>query len=196
MSCLPSGLRWEVEPASWEVRGEQVVAAAAARTDNFVAPDGSVAVSNGARALAPAPPGNWQFTARVSVDFRANYDAGLLLLWSDEEHFAKLCLERAPSGAATVVSVVTRGVSDDANAWVVDGDTAWLRISRVAEDVYAFHASGDGGRWEFVRWFALSGSAPIRFGLAVQSPTGSGCSAAFARLALANAAPADLRDGS
>jgi regulation of enolase protein 1 (concanavalin A-like superfamily) len=132
----------------------------------------------------------------VSVDFRADYDAGVLLLWSDDRHFAKLCFERSPRGEAMVVSVVTRQVSDDANAWVVDGDSVWLRICDVADEVYAFHASADRDRWEFVRYFALPGRAPMRYGIAAQSPVGSGCTATFTGLALAETAPADLRDGS
>jgi regulation of enolase protein 1 (concanavalin A-like superfamily) len=193
---LPWGLRWDVEPASWRTRDDAIEVVAAPRTDNFIAPDGRVTVVNGARALATAPPGRWQFSARVSVDFRADFDAGVLLLWSDDRHFAKLCFERSPQGEAMVVSVVTRQVSDDANAWVVDGDGVWLRISDAADGVYAFHASVDGDRWEFVRYFALTAGAPMRYGIAAQSPVGSGCTTTFTGLTLTETALADLRDGS
>jgi hypothetical protein len=55
-------------------------------------------------------------------------------LSSDERHFAKLCLERSTHGQATIVSVVTSAVSDDADAWDVEGDAAWLRISGLTND--------------------------------------------------------------
>jgi hypothetical protein len=56
-----------------------------------------------------------------------------------------------------IVSVVTRGVSDDCNSQTVEGGEVWLRLAR-ANGVFAFHASRDGERWELVRFFAL----PVR----------------------------------
>jgi len=193
---LPLGLAWDVEPAAWRMDGDALVVDAGARTDNFIDPGGAVTALNGARALAVAPAGRWRFSARLSVEFRDDYDAGVLLLRSDDRHFAKLCLERSPRGEAMVVSVVTRDVSDDANAWVVDGDTVWLRISQLAEHRYAFHASAGGRRWDFVRHFTLAGDAPMRYGLSAQAPVGSGCTVTFADLSWSPTAPADLRDGS
>jgi uncharacterized protein len=193
---LPLGLEWEIEPESWHVDGDAVEAVAATRTDNFVDPAGSVVALNAARALAVEPPPGWQFSARVAVAFQAKYDAGVLMLWSNERHFAKLCFERSPRGEAMVVSVVTREVSDDANAFIVDADAVWLRISNIADGVYAFHARGDGPRWEMVRYSALSGGEPMRYGIAVQSPVGAGCAVTFTQLAFTEAHLQDLRDGS
>ena len=45
----------------------------------------------------------------------------------------KLCFEHSPDRQPMIVSVVTRGVSDDANAFAVDGQTAWLRVSPLLE---------------------------------------------------------------
>jgi regulation of enolase protein 1 (concanavalin A-like superfamily) len=95
-----------------------------------------------------------------------------------------------------VVSVVTRDVSDDANAWVVHADAVWLRISNLAENLYAFHAGNDGRHWDFVRHFTLTGPAPMRFGLSAQAPVGSGCVVTFTDLSFADTVPTDLRDGS
>jgi regulation of enolase protein 1 (concanavalin A-like superfamily) len=194
--ALPLGLEWAIESASWQFDGKTAAIAAARRTDAFVDPAGAPAVLNAARALARAPSGRWQFSARVTVDLHATYDAGALLLWSDDRHFAKLCFEYSPQGDAIVVSVVTRDVSDDANAWTVDGDTVWLRISNVTDQAYAFHSSGDGRRWNLVRYFALAGSRPMQYGVGVQSPTGDGCAVRFDDLRLSEAPLADLRDGS
>jgi regulation of enolase protein 1 (concanavalin A-like superfamily) len=194
--ALPFGLRWEVEPTSWHLDGSVASVVAAASTDNFVDPAGTTTALDGARALADAPQRAWQLSAKVTVDFHAAYDAGALLLWSDDQHFAKLCFEHSPQGEPMVVSVITRGVSDDANAWIVDGDTVWLRISKVADEAYAFHSSSDGRRWELVRYFALSGSGPMRYGISAQSPTGDGCAVTFEDLALSDTHLANLRDGS
>lgn len=91
-----------------------------------------------------------------------------------------------------VVSVVTRGVSDDANAFVVDGREVWLRIARIGA-AYVFHASTDGKFWQFVRHFALPGEPVV--GFVVQSPTGEGCTATFADVRFAAERLADLRGG-
>lgn len=63
----------------------------------------------------------------------------------------------------------------DANGFVVDGDTAWLRVG----PAYAFHTSADGRLWQFVRYFGL-GTDAAEAGFEVQSPTGAGCAASFA----------------
>ena len=62
-----------------------------------------------------------------------------------------------------VVSVVTRGVSDDCNSFVVDGASVWLRVARVGS-AFAFHASTDGSNWSFIRHFALETAARRRSG--------------------------------
>ena len=58
-----------------------------------------------------------------------------------------------------VVSVVTRGVSDDADSRDVEGSGTWLRISRSASGSFAFHAATDGVHWSLIRHFSL-GTGP------------------------------------
>lgn len=191
---LPYGLQWEIEPVSSHIDGADITVEAAGQSDNFIDPSGSVTALNGARAVGPAPASDWQLSARLVADLSAAYDAGVLILWSDERHFAKLCLERSPHGQAMIVSVVTREVSDDANAWDVEGDAAWLRISGLTNDTYAFHSSKDGAHWELVRYFRLVGSQPVKYGIPVQSPVGDGCSVTFEGLSVARRSLTDLRD--
>ena len=93
-----------------------------------------------------------------------------------------------------VVSVVTRGVSDDCNSHTIEGGEAWLRVARV-DGAFAFHASADGRHWQLVRHFALT-AGDVQVGFEAQSPTGSGCTATFSGFAYARRRLADLRDGS
>jgi regulation of enolase protein 1 (concanavalin A-like superfamily) len=93
-----------------------------------------------------------------------------------------------------IVSVVTRGRSDDANGYIVDGPSVWLRVARVGA-AYACHASLDGARWDFVRHFRLAGPAAA-IGFEVQSPMGEGCRSTFTDIAFQTTTLADLRDGS
>lgn len=173
--------------------GGRLVGTARPRTDLFVDPVTGAPTLNAPRLLTPAPRGEFRLSARVELKFESTYDAGCLLVWAGEATWGKLCFEYSPRGQGMAVSVVTRGVSDDANGFTVDGSTLWLRLSRKA-GAYAFHASTDGLRWEFVRHFSL-GDGPAEIGFEAQSPLGDGLTATFTELAFAPTAPADLRDG-
>jgi regulation of enolase protein 1 (concanavalin A-like superfamily) len=173
-----------------------VVATAPARTDLYIDPVDADTTLNAATLVGLPPGGDFQFSARVQVDFRARYDAGVLLLWADEKHWAKFCFEFSPSSSPMVVSVVTRGVSDDANAFVVQDRTIWLRISRT-DRAYACHARTDGATWELVRVFRLTDdTTDHRLGFEAQSPTGDGCTVTFDHIAFTTRRLTDLRDGS
>jgi regulation of enolase protein 1 (concanavalin A-like superfamily) len=94
-----------------------------------------------------------------------------------------------------VVSVVTDGLSDDANGRAVTGDSVWLRLSRIGA-ACALHASDDGVRWDLVRHFDFPAPDGLTAGFSAQSPTGEGCTATFDGLDFAAQTLADLRDGS
>lgn len=95
-----------------------------------------------------------------------------------------------------VVSVVARGVADDANAFVVDGRTVWLRVSRLGP-AFAYHASLDGKVWRMIRYFAINGaSTSVSIGFEAQSPTGDGCAVTFDNIRFTRERLSDLRNGS
>lgn len=195
LSAMPMPLRWGVAPVRAETDGRsRLVIEAGAKTDIFVDPSGEGKRLNAPRLFGPTPPGDLMFSARVEVDFTARYDAGVLLVWADEQRWAKLCFEYSPGGEPMIVSVVTRRSSDDANAFVVAGRTAWLRISRLGR-AFAFHASTDGARWLFVRYFDL-GAESVLIGFEAQSPRGAGCIATFDEISFRSARLPQLRDGS
>jgi regulation of enolase protein 1 (concanavalin A-like superfamily) len=192
---LPFPLRWAVPPERWHAGdGGSLSVHAGPRTDLFVSPQGAEPNLSAPRLLGRPGGEEFQLSARVTVDFAATYDAGVLLLYADDGAWAKLCFERSPQGEPLVVSVVTRGLSDDANAFAVAGRTVWLRVSRVAPG-WAFHASVDGAGWRFVRHFALEPSAGMSVGFLAQSPTGEGCTAEFDEIGYRVERLADLRSG-
>jgi regulation of enolase protein 1 (concanavalin A-like superfamily) len=191
------------QPDVWRRDGQSaaLVASAAARTDLYINPAGPESADaestlNAATLLGTPPDGDFQLSARVSVDFQSKYDAGVLLVWIDEQHWGKLCFEFSPAAQPMVVSVVTLGVSDDANAFVVPERSIWLRISRIGR-VYAFHAATDGTTWQLVRAFSLG--HPVTghtVGFEAQSPAGDGCTVTFDQIGFSQARLEDLRDGS
>ena len=189
---LPFPLEWLVEPAVATTSVDGAISITAWRnTDLFASPAGEEPKLGAARLLGTPPDGDFLLTAHVSAPFGARFDAGGLVLWVDEERWGKLAVEWSPQQEAMVVSVVTRGLSDDANGAVLDRGEAWLRVARIGE-LYAFHASRNGSHFHFVRQFALDGAA--RVGLLAQSPVGDGCTATFRDLRFEGRTLQDLRD--
>jgi len=189
-------------PDHWEPvvgagsRESGVLIEAGPQTDLFASPDDLDPSLNAPR-LIGVPDSRFQLSALVEVEFAATFDAGVLLVWVNERSWAKLCLEDSPTGQPMVVSVVTRGRSDDANSRDVDGSATWLRISRSTAGSYAFHAATDGVHWSLIRHFHLDcgPTDAIRIGFLAQSPTGEGCRASFSQLRYLPEALDDLRGG-
>jgi len=191
---LPAPLRWEAEPVSWSLAdGPALTIAAGARTDMFIDPQGAATTLSAPRLIGDVA-GDFLLSARVTVGFAATFDAGVLLLYAGERLWAKLCFELSPQRQPMVVSVVTRGVSDDCNSFVVGGNQVWLRVARLGQ-AFAFHAATDGASWQFVRHFALDIAGPIAAGFVAQSPTGAGCGATFDQIRFAPERLGDLRSG-
>jgi regulation of enolase protein 1 (concanavalin A-like superfamily) len=189
---LPAPLAWDVAPAAWSLEdGPLLTIAAPARSDLFSDPAGAERQVGAPRLLGPVT-GDFQLSARVRCTFAGAFDAAALLLWADERRWAKLAFEVSPQGEAMVVSVVTDGRSDDANAFVVEDDAVWLRVSRRGP-ACALHArlAGDGG-WRFVRHFAFDATY---VGFLAQSPTGEGATARFDEIGFVAQGVADLRSG-
>jgi regulation of enolase protein 1 (concanavalin A-like superfamily) len=190
---LPFELRWLTQPVSFGHEDGRLRIEAGPRTDWFVDPGGESAPVATGPALVGRAAGDYLLSARVTVDFAATFDAGVLMLHADELHWAKLCLELSPDGRPTVVSVVTRGVSDDCNSFAVDGNSVRLRIAKIGP-AFAFHASTSSERWELIRHLSLGAIDP-EVGFEAQSPTGDGCTATFDDLRFEPRRLADLRSG-
>jgi len=198
ISTLPFDLRAS-EGSVWTPTSSGVEGAAPAGTDLFVDPSGESGVAaetllNAHTLLGTPPEGDFTFAAQVTPELRATFDAGVLLAWVDDTNWAKLCFERSPAGESMIVSVVTRGTSDDANGFIVNAPEARLRLSRVGK-VLAFHAH-DGASWRFVRAFTLPRvTTELTVGFEAQSPTGDGCRVSFADITFELRTVADLRNG-
>ena len=188
-------LAWQVAPPEpAQLAGSSIAFAAGPRTDLFVDPGGADA-QLGAPLLLGRPRGDFRLSARVSAKLAATFDAAALVVWSSPSSWAKLALEYSPQREPTIVSVVTREISDDANSFALPDAVAWLRISRRRETL-AFHASVDGLWWSLVRFFSITGAGEASAGFLVQSPTGDGAQGRFDQIEWAEEPLRELRDGS
>ena len=190
---IPDLLHWLNPPAEWDLSPQaQLTITAPAKTDWFIDPQGAVEIAN-APVLLFSFSEPCTLSAQVSVKHVSTYDAGVLLVYESPSSWAKLCLELSPQGRPMIVSVVTKGVSDDCNAFPVNGPM-YLRISRL-EKAYAFHASEDGVGWHLIRYFRLEDSPDTQIGFLAQSPTGSGCTVTFKNLRFEQRLLENIRSG-
>jgi len=190
---VPLELGWRPPPESWDLSGGILTIRAGAASDLFVDPSGRPAVRTAPRLLGSIA-GDFLLSARVTVDFAARFDAGALLVHLDADRWAKLCFEYAPGKEPTVVSVVTKGVSDDCNSHPMQSNTCWLRLARRGNS-FAFHSSADGSYWKLVRHFALGPANEVAVGFVAQSPEGDGCTVRFDSFRLRRELLSDLRNG-
>ncbi len=190
---VPAPFHWLGTPVAASLDDGALSLTAGARTDWFVDP-GSGHVTLNAPALACVLPGNFTLSARVEAALESTFDAGALVLWQNDRTWAKLAFEFSPAREAMVVSVVTRGDSDDCNSMVLRAPEIWLRIAYLG-GAHAFHASADGHNWQFVRHFRLSAAGTTQVGFEAQSPLGEGCRARFSQIEHAERTLTDLRNG-
>jgi uncharacterized protein len=190
---VPASFHWLGTPADATLDGGALSFAAGEETDWFIDP-GSGEVTLNAPALVAPVAGDFTLSARVEALMQSTFDAGALVLWQSERTWAKLAFEFSPAREAMVVSVVTRGESDDCNSMVVNSPEVWLRIAALG-GAHAFHASTNGHDWQFVRHFRLSATGAAEVGFEAQSPFGKGCRASFSQIEHAERTLADLRNG-
>jgi regulation of enolase protein 1 (concanavalin A-like superfamily) len=178
---LPGTLDWQNTPRSWHLDNQNgLTISASAKTDWFVDPfDGTVAKSAPILLFAPDP--DYLLSTQVTVKFATKWDAGALMLWGDDHHWAKLSFEYSPDHKPTLVTVVTRGLSDDCNSSSLPGNSVSLRIAK-SGGTYVFYFSTDGHNWQILRTFSLDTELPVRVGFEAQSPAGSGATATFSAI--------------
>jgi regulation of enolase protein 1 (concanavalin A-like superfamily) len=181
ISGIPGTLKWQNAPRSWNLDKANVLTIAAGeKTDWFVDPfDGTVAKN--APILLFTPGSDYILSARVTLKFDTKWDAGALMLWGDDNHWAKLSFELSPGKKPTLVTVVTRGFSDDCNSSEVRGDSVDLRIAK-SGTTYVFYSSTDGHEWQILRTFSLDTELPISAGFEAQSPAGPGAVVKFSAI--------------
>ena len=190
---LPDSLHWLNQPQTWDLSlDSQLTITTVAKTDWFIDPQGSVNLSN-APVLLFATSGPCILSAQVTVNHMATYDAGVIMVYENPSMWAKLCVELSPQRIPTVVSVVTKGLSDDCNAFPVNGPM-YLRVARL-EQAYAFHVSQNGIDWNLIRYFKIEDTKNAQMGFLTQSPTGNGCTAFFRDIRFEERLLEDIRSG-
>jgi hypothetical protein len=195
LAAIPAELNWQNQPLDWRVSPENdLQITAGPESDLFIDPSGNGVKDNSPAALFAPPDACFLLSARVVVDFRSTFDAGVILIHVRNDLWAKFCFEYSPQGQPSIVSVVNKGLSDDCNSVGIDGKEVYLRIA-ATERAISFHYSQDCRFWHLVRYFSLETPENRRVGFSVQSPTGRKCSATFSEISYKAGSLRDNRNG-
>lgn len=191
---IPTPLVWDLAPVAHQVAADGSLSITAGKvTDLFTSPAGDFVGANSPRLLF-TPSGDFTLSARVTVNHSDTFDAGVLVVWEHASSWAKLCFEFSPQRERMVVSVVTRGLSDDCNSVIIEPNWVYMRVARIGRAL-AFHYSRDGRRWHFVRHFTLDNPDKVKVGFSSQAPRGDACTATFSEISYVNKTLSDLRNG-
>jgi hypothetical protein len=178
---VPGPLTWQHPPSSWKIDGDQnLIIVAGKKTNWYVSPAGDGTWDSSNRLLFK-PADDFVLSAKVTVGIHSTWDAGGLVLYNSESVWAKFGIEETSYKIPTIVSVVTRAVSDDNNSIAIDGGSAYLKIAKAGSGIF-FYESGDGHNWKIIRAFTLGAVPDLRVGFSSQSPIGKGCTTVFSHI--------------
>lgn len=140
--------------------------------------------------------GDFVAIARVQPDFADTWNAAALMIHIDSTHWIKLAFENSDATGKSIVSVVTRESSDDANGVrLFSEDAIWLQVARKG-DIYAMHWSEDGADFKMARLSRMPAAKEVKVGMEAQCPVGGPAKHKFLYFSLVNRTVEDLRKGS
>ncbi|MFP4206515.1 MAG: DUF1349 domain-containing protein, partial [Spirochaetaceae bacterium] len=186
---------WIGSPVDPEIEENGVTFGAKGKTDYFRDPASETVMGNAPFYWREAPEA-FTLTVRVRPEFRSTYDAGSILYYADEADWAKLAYELTDMDYPAIVSVVTRGSSDDCNGEPWSAGSVWLRVSRNAGTLGLYYGA-DGKSWKMHRLLSVPGQELSHglVGLSVQAPTGNGCRTRFDHLGWSEKPVRNFRTG-
>lgn len=188
---IPYQLSIYNDPVSCVIKENSVEITAKGKTNLFNNPNGQSNVDN-APMLLFEPKGDFKLTAKVTGELKAVYDVAALVVYNHRDMWAKLCYENAVSNKPTIVSVVTRILSDDCNSFTV-GKYAYLSIVK-KDTQYSFFYSKNGKDWEMIRHFSLDIKKGVKVGFASHGSRGTGFTAKFSEIQFEEMAMNDMRN--
>ena len=164
-------MEWMNQPESFQITDGSLSVTVKEGTDFFNNPeDGSIAGT--APFLCREIPGDFVAKALVQPDFNAQWNALALMVYLDSLHWIKFAFENSDATGASIVTVVTKGTSDDANGVILnDQQQVWLAMVR-KNNIYSMHWSVDGKDYKMARLTAMPTHDAARIGIEAQSPVG------------------------
>lgn len=189
-----NGFQWMNTPEKFEVSDGSLRVTASEGSDFFNNPEDGKRTAT-APLLYREIQGDFVATAQVKPDFSSMWNAAALMVYIDSVNWVKFAFENSDATGKSIVTVVTRGNSDDANGAILDGrDSIWLRMIRKG-DTYAMHWSEDGKKYKMARLSSLPYKDAVKIGMEAQSPVGKSAEHEFLLFSLEQKTVNDLRKG-
>lgn len=195
IGSIPYTMFFENMPSDYRVGENAISISAPGKTDLFISPDGAYSINKSPR-LIFKPDSDFIFSSKIELEFRSKWDAGVLIIYNDNRHFAKFCFESDFMGQPRIVSVVCNETADDCNSMPVTGNFVFYRIIGSSKNnTFGLYYSSDGSSWFPIRSFKLDRFNNIRIGFSAQSPSGNGCTVNFSNIDLQQKKPTDIWNG-
>lgn len=177
---IPKLLKWENRPKEYAVNKTSVMIASGEKTDMFRDPNVTYNTDNAPKLIFEAD-SNFVITAAVEHAFLSKWDGGALVLKADSLNWVKCCFEKDYTGARRIVTVVTKGISDDCNSVEINNNKVYFKIAK-ADNVITIYYSLTGAKWFLVRHFTFDNANNLKVGFLSQSPTGKDCKVMFSEI--------------
>ena len=168
---LISELNWMNQPHSIVTENSSLKVSVSKGTDFFNNPEDSSIVGS-APYLYREVKGDFIFKALVQPDFSAQWNAVAAMLYIDSLNWIKFAFENSDATGPGIVSVATKGTSDDANGVILtDEAMVWLALVRKG-NIYAMHWSINGEDFKMARLTSMKTQTKVKVGIEAQSPVG------------------------
>ena len=185
------GFQWMNSPSSFALEKGALSIEAARGSDFF----NNLEVTGNAPLLYREMSGDFVATLLVQPNFQDVWNAGALMVHIDSSHWIKFAFENSDATGKSIVSVVTKGSSDDANGVrLPHRDNIWLRIIKKG-NLYALHWSEDGSNFKMARLCSLPETVRVKIGIEAQCPAGAAAWHKFLFFSLEEKTVDDLRTG-
>ncbi|PXV58437.1 hypothetical protein CLV62_1476 [Dysgonomonas alginatilytica] len=190
IKSIPYKLEIYNSPVDYVINDSEIKITSGEKTNLFNNPNGKSNVHNAPMILFK-PEADFTLSAKVTGDLKFIYDVAALVVYQDEYTWAKFCYENSVLKEPTIVSVVTRLLSDDCNSEKT-GSFAYLSIVK-KENEFSFFYSKDGKSWKMIRNFHLE-TKDLKVGFAAHGSRGTGFTGIFSEIKYQNKALSDMRD--
>ncbi len=187
---IPYPIEIKNNPVSFIANDSLIRISAKGKTNLFNNPNGIYKVQD-APMLLFEPKGDFTLKAKVSGNLQSIYDVAALVVYQDENLWAKFCYENSVEKIPTIVSVVTRKYSDDCNS-LSTSSYAYMSIVRKGEE-FSFFYSPDDAKWQLIRHFRLELTGILKVGFAAHGSRGDGFTANFTEIKYLDKALEDMR---
>jgi len=95
-----------------------------------------------------------------------------MMVYLDSLNWIKFAFENSDATGPSIVTVVTKGTSDDTNGVILDStSTVWLAIAR-KDNIYSMHWFTDGASFQMARLTSMTPHDSVKIGVEAQSPVG------------------------